>query len=139
MYSLLNSQVSTANYVLVSMPWLRPGFNCWVDPLYRDTIYYISEVQQQGNPTEGATTVVSLIFGRPRGEFASNAEAFGAMNDASDNVFVNTMNSEQRIKGSDGKPFKMLNLQRRTIMGTKFQELHLRAPASFTSLCMWMA
>lgn len=102
MYSLLNSQVSTANYVLVGMPWLRPGFNCWVDPLYSDTIYYISEVQQQGNPTDGATTVVSLIFGRPRGEFASNSGAFGAMNDTNENVFVNTMNSEHRVKGSGG-------------------------------------
>lgn len=102
MYSLLNSQVSTANYILVSMPWLRPGFNCWVDPLYSDMIYYISEIQHQGSPTEGATTVASLIFGRPRGEFASSSEAFGAMNDTSDNVFVNTMNAEQRIKGEDG-------------------------------------
>lgn len=102
MYSLLNSQVSIANYVLVGMPWLRPGFNTWVDPLYSDTVYYISEVQQQGNPIDGATTVVSLIHGRPRGKFVSDNNAFGSVSDNSDNVFINTMKSEHRVKGENG-------------------------------------
>ena len=102
MYALLNSQVSTANYVLVGMPWLRPGFNTWVDPLYSDTVYYISEVQQQGNPIDGATTVVSLIHGRPRGKFVADSNAFGSISDSSDNVFINSMKPEYRVKGEYG-------------------------------------
>jgi hypothetical protein len=102
MYALLNSQVSTANYVLVGMPWLRPGFNTWVDPLYSDTVYYISEVQQQGNPVDGATTVVSLIHGRPRGKFVADSNAFGSISDSSDNVFINSMKPEYRVKGEFG-------------------------------------
>lgn len=102
LYYLLNSQVLTGNYLLSSMPWLRPGFNVWVDPLYSDTVYYLQEVQHQGDPINGASTSVSLVFGRPRSAYVNDADAFGSIKSANDNVFVNTINSDQKISGANG-------------------------------------
>ena len=102
LYYLLNSQVLTANYLLVSMPWLRPGFNVWVDPLYSDTVYYLQEVQHQGDPVSGASTSVSLICGRPRSSYVNDPNSFGSIKSANDNVFVNTINDDQKVAGSNG-------------------------------------
>lgn len=102
LYYLLNSQVLTANYLLVNMPWLRPGFNVWVDPLYSDTVYYLQEVQHQGDPVSGASTSVSLICGRPRSSYVNDPNAFGSIKSANDNVFVNTINDDQKVAGSNG-------------------------------------
>jgi len=84
-YYYLNSSISVANIQTISMPWIRPGFNVWVDPLH------VNGVQQIGDNQGGSYTVLSLSFGRSRKRFQAQGLAFGSLNTTnSDDVFVNT-------------------------------------------------
>ena len=98
LFYLLNSEMSTAQVVCLSMPWIRPGFNVWYDPIYSDTIYYCTNVTHQGDPTNGATTELSLILGRNRENFVNSVDSFGSMKDRSDNVMMNSYVDGCRVK-----------------------------------------
>lgn len=98
LYYLLNSEMSTAQVTCIGMPWIRPGFNIWFDPIYSDTIYYCTNVQHQGDPSRGATTSLTLVLGRDRKTYSSNREAFGSMKDKNDNVMMNEYVDGYRTK-----------------------------------------
>ncbi len=97
LYYLLNSEVTTAQVTCIGMPWIRPGFNVWYDPIYSDAIYYCTNVQQQGTPTTGAMTSLTLVLGRNRKGYIENADRFGSFKDRSDNVFISDMKEEYRV------------------------------------------
>lgn len=98
LYYLLNSEVSTANVQCLSMPWIRPGFNVWYDPVYSDKVYYCTGVQHQGSPDAGARTNLTLILGRPSQVFVNDKDKFGSQKSESDNVFINDMIEKYRVK-----------------------------------------
>lgn len=97
LYYLLNSEVTTAQVTCVGMPWIRPGFNIWLDPLYSDAIYYCTNVQHQGDPSRGATTSLTLCLGRSREAFINDSDRFGSFKSNSDNVFISDMKDEYRV------------------------------------------
>lgn len=97
LYYLLNSEVTTAQVTCVGMPWIRPGFNVWLDPLYSDAIYYCTNVQHQGDPSRGATTSLTLCLGRSREAFINDSDRFGSFKSNSDNVFISDMKDEYRV------------------------------------------
>lgn len=91
-YYYLNSSIALANVQTVSMPWIRPGFNVWLDPLFIDRIYYVNSVQHMGNNQNGVFTTLGLAFGRSRKNFQKIGYQFGSLNpNRSDNVFINTI------------------------------------------------
>lgn len=80
-YRTINSSVNTASVSLLAMPWIKPGFNLWVDPTGLNEVYYVNSVSHSGSP-RGVYTSVSLSMGRPADSFfggASAAPRFGAM------------------------------------------------------------
>ena len=97
LYYLLNSEVTTAQINCIGMPWIRPGFNVWYDPMYSDAIYYCIGVQHQGEPINGGTTVLTLVLGRDRKAFIQDSERFGSFKNKSDNVFISEMKDEYRV------------------------------------------
>lgn len=97
LYYLLNSSIKTASIQMIGAPWIRPGVNVWVDPLFIDKVYYVNRVTHTGNP-DGVYTSLELSFGRDRSKFASSSlnqeDDFGSMSSSggssgNDNVFVN--------------------------------------------------
>ena len=97
LYYLLNSEVSTAAVQCLSMPWIRPGFNVWYDPLYSDTVYYCMSVTHQGDPHSGARTNLSLVLGRPSSVFINDKNKFGSLKNSSENVLINEMIDKYRV------------------------------------------
>lgn len=97
LYYLLNSEVSTASVQCLSMPWIRPGFNVWYDPLYADRVYYCMAVQHQGDPQSGARTSLSLVLGRPSSVFVNDKDKFGSLNDENWNVLISEMIDKYRV------------------------------------------
>lgn len=81
-----NSRIKVASVTMMCAPWLRPGFNVWLDPIYTDKIYYIDSITHSGNPQTGAFTQLSLVHGRDRKDFVKG-EGFGGLNQ-SNNVFT---------------------------------------------------
>ena len=93
LYYYLNTSVTVANVQTVSMPWIRPGFNVWLDPLLVDRIYYVNSVQHVGSAQGGVFTTLGLGFGRSRKKFQELGYEFGSLKPGDpDNVFINTMN-----------------------------------------------
>lgn len=97
LYYLLNSEVSTASVQCLSMPWIRPGFNVWYDPLYADRVYYCMAVQHQGDPHSGARTSLSLVLGRPSSVFVNDRDRFGSLKDENWNVLISEMIDKYRV------------------------------------------
>ena len=84
-----NARVDVCNVQLIGCPWLRPGFNVWLDPLYEDKIYYIDSITHSGNPVSGVYTNLSLSYGRRRSDFlktGKNRKLGSIGND--DNIFT---------------------------------------------------
>jgi peptidoglycan hydrolase-like protein with peptidoglycan-binding domain len=96
MLNLLNSSVTVANVQLIAMPWLRPGFNTWVDPLGIDKVFYVSAVTHQGGAQMGVFTNARLSFGRSSSGFTKDVTMFGSLKAKKDNVFVNQIFSEYK-------------------------------------------
>ena len=96
MISLLNSSVTVASLQTVAMPWIRPGFNCWIDPIGIDKVFYVSAVTHQGGAQSGVFTSLRLSFGRSSASFSMNQNSFGSLKDAKDNIFVNQIFSEYK-------------------------------------------
>lgn len=66
-----------------SLPFLRPGFNCWLEPTRRDLVFYITGVQHQGSYQQGTQTTVNGGFIRDPATY----------NQVASNVFVSSSNS----------------------------------------------
>lgn len=85
-----NSLIHTSSVSMIGAPWLRPGFNVWVDPIYTDKIYYINGITHSGSASGGVITNLRLVHGRHREEFvkSSNDGFFGALSSEDDNIFT---------------------------------------------------
>lgn len=91
-YNYLNSSVSVASFNVLSMPWIRPGFNLWFDPLFVDRVYYVTSVQHVGSKQNGVFTTIGCSFGRNRQKFQKQSYEFGSLKPGNpDNVFINSI------------------------------------------------
>lgn len=88
--NMKNSMVHTSVLNMTGAPWLRPGFNVWVDPIFVDKIYYISAITHSGSPGGGMNTTLQLVHGRTREEFLATGDKrrFGSLGDDDDNIFT---------------------------------------------------
>lgn len=84
-----NARVDTCELQTIGAPWLRPGFNVWLDPVYEDKIYYIDSITHSGSPASGAYSNLTLSYGRRRTDFLSSGKnrKLGALGD-DDNIFT---------------------------------------------------
>lgn len=91
MLNYLNSSVTMSSMQTVAMPWLRPGFNVWVDPVRTDKIFYINNISHYGNAS-GNYTNLNMTMGRRRADFVNKKNMVGALNPGkSDDIFVNKL------------------------------------------------
>jgi peptidoglycan hydrolase-like protein with peptidoglycan-binding domain/cell wall-associated NlpC family hydrolase len=91
MLNFLNSAVSMASINTIAMPWIRPGFNVWIDPIRVDKIFYVNSVVHQGSPA-GCYSTFNLTMGRDRNTFLNNPSVLGSLKPGqSDDVFINTL------------------------------------------------
>lgn len=91
MLTYLNSSVTMSTLQTVAMPWLRPGFNIWVDPIRTDKIFYINNITHYGNAS-GNFTNLNVTMGRRRMDFVNNNGMAGSLNPGnSDDIFVNQL------------------------------------------------
>ena len=91
MLNYLNSSVTMSSLQTVAMPWLRPGFNIWVDPVRTDKIFYINNISHYGNAS-GNFTNLNVTLGRRRVDFVNKKNMVGSLNPGkSDDVFVNKL------------------------------------------------
>lgn len=65
------------------LPFLRPGYNAWLEPTRRDRVFYITRVSHQGSFGQGAITSVT-------GGFVRDPKSF---DDIEDNIFVGQTNA----------------------------------------------
>ncbi|MGG4438310.1 glucosaminidase domain-containing protein [Priestia megaterium] len=66
------------------MPFLRPGYNAWLEPTRRDMVFYITKVSHNGSFQQGAFSTVS-------GGFVRSAKDY---DDIEDNIFVGKSNAK---------------------------------------------
>ena len=91
MLNYLNSSVTMSSMQTIAMPWLRPGFNVWVDPVRTDKIFYINNISHYGN-AQGNFTNLNMTMGRRRADFINKKDMVGALNPGkSDDIFVNKL------------------------------------------------
>lgn len=91
MLNYLNSSVTMSSVQTIAMPWLRPGFNVWVDPVRTDKIFYINQISHYGNQS-GNYTTLNLTMGRRRKDFTNNSSILGGLKPGkSDDIFVNSL------------------------------------------------
>lgn len=91
MLNYLNSSVTVASVQCKAMPWIRPGFNVWIDPVSIDKVYYVETVNHSGN-SSGNYTSLTLSLGRRRTDFLNNTKMLGGLTPGkSDDIFVNTL------------------------------------------------
>lgn len=90
MLNYLNSNVVVSSIqTVIAMPWIRPGFNIWVDPVSIDKIYYVNAITHQGSP-QGVYTTINGTMGRRRNDFVNNKDMIGCLNPGkSDDIFIN--------------------------------------------------
>lgn len=87
----MNSAMSLASIQTIGMPWIRPGFNVWVDPATIDKVFYVNSISHYGNGT-GTYTTLNLTMGRQSSEFTGNKNSLGALKPgSSDNIFVSSL------------------------------------------------
>lgn len=68
MYDVINATATTASITLTGSPWLRPGFNMWLDPTGISRIYYINSVSHSGDGN-GVYTSLGLVYGRSEEQY----------------------------------------------------------------------
>jgi len=91
MINYLNSSVTVASVQTMAMPWIRPGFNVWIDPVRVNKIFYVNSVNHYGNAS-GNYTSLNMSFGRRKDDFVNNANSVGGLKPGkSDDIFVNTL------------------------------------------------
>lgn len=91
MLNYLNSSVTMSSVQTVAMPWIRPGFNVWVDPVRTDKIFYVNQINHYGNQA-GNYSTFNLTLGRRRTDFTDNKTILGGLKPGqSDDIFVNKL------------------------------------------------
>lgn len=73
-----------------SLPFIRPGFNCWLEPTRRDLVFYVTGVQHTGSYQQGTQTTVN-------GEFIRNSSTYDQIES---NIFVSQTNSSAEDFGA---------------------------------------
>lgn len=100
MLNYLMSAASVASMQTISMPWIRPGVNVWVNPIGQDKVYYVTGITHAGNAS-GNYTTFNLVMGRKRSDFVSGKCNIGKLHPKkSDNVFVDTLSSGVETLGT---------------------------------------
>jgi beta-N-acetylglucosaminidase/murein DD-endopeptidase MepM/ murein hydrolase activator NlpD len=85
MMQLFRAESHGVNITLSTcLPFLRPGFNAWMEPTRRNAVFYITRVSHQGSFSNGSFTTVTGAFVRDPKTY-DNIE---------DNIFVGTSNSK---------------------------------------------
>lgn len=81
-FKSINANVNTLSLTTLPMPWVKPGFNMWVDPTGLNEIYYVNSVSHSGGPG-GIFTNLHLTMGRAADKFfeGDNAPIFGSVRD----------------------------------------------------------
>lgn len=97
LYYMLNSNLDTNEVTTIAMPWLRPGFNIWMNPADSDKVYYLNAITFSGNPKEGCTSQLSLSLGRERYTFTTNQDYFGSQKDKCDNLLISELFDSQKV------------------------------------------
>lgn len=68
LHTALTAASTVASLTTISAPWLRPGFNVWVDPTGISRVYYINSVRHSGS-NGMVYTNLGLVYGRSEPEF----------------------------------------------------------------------
>ena len=93
MFEYLNSAVNIASMQVVAMPWLKPGFNIWVDPTGENKIYYMNNISYQGSAQGGVYMSLGLTMGRTVDAFVNKKASVGSLNPGkSGNIFISKLN-----------------------------------------------
>ena len=81
-FKSINANVNTLSLTTLPMPWIKPGFNVWIDPTGLNEIYYVNSVSHSGGP-RGIFTNLYLTMGRPADKFfeGDNTPIFGSVRD----------------------------------------------------------
>jgi peptidoglycan hydrolase-like protein with peptidoglycan-binding domain/murein DD-endopeptidase MepM/ murein hydrolase activator NlpD len=102
MLNYLNSVVNVATVQMIAMPWLKPGFNIWLDPVGIDRVYYVSTIAYQGSAENGTYMNLGLTMGRTLDYFINNKDKMGGLNpNHSGNIFVNQLNDHYKVADGD--------------------------------------
>lgn len=80
-FKTINSSANTMSLTTIPMPWIKPGFNVWVDPAGINEVYYVASVSRTGGAQHQSSTSLQLVMGRPATAFFGKEEnvAFGEM------------------------------------------------------------
>lgn len=68
LYNVLNSATVNASMTMLAAPWLRLGFNLWLDPNGMSRFYYINSIRHSGD-ANGVYTALGLTYGRSETEY----------------------------------------------------------------------
>lgn len=91
MLNYMTSSYSLASVQTIAMPWLRPGFNVWVDPVRIDKVFYVNSINHYGSPS-GCYTTANLSLGRRRSDFTGKPQLLGSLKPGkSDDIFVSNL------------------------------------------------
>lgn len=71
-YQLINYQSAPESITTqVAMPWLRLGFNVWLDPSGDSIVGYIASLHRQGDPGNGSSTQIGIVRAREQSTYAA--------------------------------------------------------------------
>lgn len=102
MLHYLNSLVNTATLNTVAMPWIRPGFNIWIDPIGIDKIYYVNSISFQGDANSGVYMSMGLTMGRTLDKFVNGESPITSLkSNISGSIFVNQLKKGYEVKKGD--------------------------------------
>lgn len=93
LHTTINGASSVASVTTLAAPWLRPGFNVWVDPGGISRVYYINSVSHQGSAGVVQTSL-NLSYGRSEDEYKY---LYGINKDKAANPFT----KERRVTAKD--------------------------------------
>ncbi|MDF2841747.1 MAG: penicillin-resistant DD-carboxypeptidase [Herbinix sp.] len=126
MLSYLNSTVNIATLQTIAMPWLRVGFNIWVDPLGINRIYYLSSISFQGSASGGVYTNLGLTMGRTLSDFIDGKSEIGTLKPGeSGNLFVNQMHDGYKVTDGNFGPIVGKKASNYTDFETKVLKFHM--------------
>lgn len=102
MLNYLNSAVNVASLQAVAMPWLKLGFNVWVDPIGIDKVYYISSISYQGSAENGVYMNLGLTLGRTLSDYANGRASIASLTPGhSQNIFINQLKDGYIVSRGD--------------------------------------
>jgi len=96
-YHTQNAQTNIASINLTAAPWLLPGYNCLVDPLGLNRVYYVTSVSHSGDAS-GVSTTANLTYGRSWEEYKANFSTVGTgASKSSDRIDKNRFTDRETV------------------------------------------